>query len=76
MPLRRVSPKVLTETLRALERDGMVSRKAYDEVPPRVEYTITDLGRTLFEPMAACREWAAQHLPELLAARDAYETAD
>ncbi len=73
VPLRRVTPKVLTETLRALERDGMITRTRYDEVPPRVEYALTPLGRTLLEPLAACREWAERHLAELLEARAAYE---
>ncbi|MFE5566772.1 MULTISPECIES: winged helix-turn-helix transcriptional regulator [Amycolatopsis] len=72
VPLRGVTSKVLTETLRALERDGMITRTAYDETPPRVEYELTSLGRTLFEPMEACRKWAAEHLPELVAAREAY----
>ena len=69
----RATPKVLTQTLRALERDGMITRTAYAEIPPRVEYELTPLGRTLLEPMAACREWAAQHLSTVLAAREAYE---
>ncbi|MFD9894980.1 winged helix-turn-helix transcriptional regulator [Amycolatopsis sp. NPDC059027] len=73
VPLRTVSPKVLTETLRSLERDGMITRRAYDEIPPRVEYAITELGRTLLAPIEACREWAARHLPELMAARDAFD---
>lgn len=72
VPLRRVSPKVLTETLRALQRDGMITRTAFDETPPRVEYELTALGRTLLGPIEACREWAAANLPELLAARAAY----
>ncbi len=72
VPLRGVTAKVLTETLRGLERDGMITRTAYDEAPPRVEYELTPLGRTLFEPIEACREWAAKHLPELVAAREAY----
>lgn len=71
-----VTPKVLTQTLRALERDGMITRTAYPEIPPRVEYELTPLGRTLFEPIAACREWAAKHLPELMAAREAFEAAE
>ncbi|WP_433608366.1 winged helix-turn-helix transcriptional regulator [Dactylosporangium sp. CA-139114] len=72
VPLRRVSAKVLAETLRALERDGMITRAAYDELPPRVEYAITDLGRTLFPAMDACRAWAAEHLPTVESARAAY----
>ncbi|UWP80632.1 winged helix-turn-helix transcriptional regulator [Dactylosporangium fulvum] len=72
VPLHRVSAKVLAETLRALERDGMVTRTAYDEIPPRVEYELTPLGRTLFPAMDACRVWADEHLDELLTAREAY----
>ena len=73
VPLRRVSPKVLTETLRALERDGFVSRTAYDENPPRVEYALTPLGRTLLPAIEACREWAAANLELLLEARQDFE---
>lgn len=72
VPLRGITPKVLTETLRALERDGMVTRTAYNESPPRVEYALTDLGRTLLGPIQACRDWAAANLPALLAARETY----
>jgi DNA-binding HxlR family transcriptional regulator len=72
VPLGRVSAKVLTETLRALERDGMITRTAYDEIPPRVEYAITDLGRSLFPAMDACRLWATEHLASVEAARTAY----
>ena len=72
VPLRRVSAKVLAETLRALERDGMITRTEHDETPPRVEYAVTDLGRTLFPAMDACRAWAAEHLPALESARAAY----
>jgi DNA-binding HxlR family transcriptional regulator len=72
VPMHRVSAKVLTETLRALERDGMITRTAHDEVPPRVEYALTPLGRTLFPAMDACRAWAAEHLPAVLDARAGY----
>lgn len=65
----RITPKVLTETLRALERDGLVSRETFPVVPPRVEYRLTPLGRSLREPVAAVRAWAEQHVPEVLAAR-------
>jgi hypothetical protein len=53
-----VSGKVLTETLRDLERDGLVSRSVYAEVPPRVEYELTELGRTLHAPLGALGQWA------------------
>ena len=65
-----ITSKVLAQTLRALERDGLVSRTAYDEAPPRVEYELTALGLTLREPLAAIRGWAEAHLSEILAARE------
>lgn len=68
-----ISGKVLTDTLRDLERDGMVIRRSYPEVPPRVEYELTPLGRTLQAPLAALCSWAEEHIPEVLAARDAYD---
>jgi DNA-binding HxlR family transcriptional regulator len=64
-----VTPKVLTETLRALERDGLVTRKVYAEVPPRVEYSLTATGRSLREPLQAIQEWAERHVGGILAAR-------
>ncbi|MEV7339801.1 helix-turn-helix domain-containing protein [Streptomyces sp. NPDC093544] len=75
VPLRAVTPKVLSQTLRAMERDGLVTRTAYDENPPRVEYALTSLGRTLIPLLDAARTWSATHLPQLLAARDAHENA-
>lgn len=65
-----VTPKVLTETLRALEADGLVERRAYADSPPRVEYSLTPLGRSLLEPMQAMRAWAEEHVPEVLASRE------
>lgn len=73
VPLRGITPKVLTETLRAMQRDALITRTAYPEMPPRVEYELTSLGRTLLTPMAAFCDWTEAHLPELLDARDAYE---
>ncbi|MEV4185861.1 winged helix-turn-helix transcriptional regulator [Streptosporangium canum] len=72
VPLHHVTPKVLTETLRALERDGMVTRTAYPEIPPRVEYELTPLGRSLLDLVDACRTWGDKHLSQLIEARDAY----
>jgi DNA-binding HxlR family transcriptional regulator len=66
-----VSQKMLTQTLRSLERDGLVARKIYPVVPPMVEYSLTPLGRTLIEPLTAIRKWAERHLPQLLENRAA-----
>ena len=68
-PLRAITPKVLTETLRAMERDGFVTRTAYPENPPRVEYELTPLGRSLLILVEAARAWSRDHLAELLAVR-------
>lgn len=73
VPLRAVTPKVLSETLRAMERDGLLTRTPYDENPPRVEYALTPLGRTLIPLLDAARAWSETHLPQLLAARRAHE---
>ena len=56
-----ISEKVLTETLRALERDGLVGRRVHAEVPPRVEYALTPLGATLAGPMRAMAQWSVAH---------------
>lgn len=64
-----ISQKMLTQTLRGLEDDGLVQRKVYPVVPPMVEYSLTALGRTLTEPLHAICRWAERHLPELEAAR-------
>jgi len=68
-----ISAKVLTETLRDLERDGLVARHEYAEMPPRVEYELTPLGRTLHVPLQALGRWAEEHAAEVLAAREAYD---
>ena len=68
-----ISGKVLTETLRELERDGLVERHAYAEVPPRVEYELTPLGRTLHEPLRALGRWAEEHVADVLAARENFD---
>jgi DNA-binding HxlR family transcriptional regulator len=64
-----VSQKMLTQTLRSLENDGLVTRKVYPVVPPMVEYSLTPLGQSLTEPLEAICLWAEKHLPELQAAR-------
>ncbi len=64
-----ITPKVLTQTLRAMERDGLVVRTVYAEVPPRVEYALTDLGRSLIGPIEAIRAWAIENMGPFMAAR-------
>ncbi|MFI8002901.1 winged helix-turn-helix transcriptional regulator [Streptomyces sp. NPDC086010] len=71
-----VSQRMLTLTLRNLERDGLVSRTAYAEVPPRVEYALTPLGKSLIAPALALAGWAAEHDAEIQASRAAYGARD
>lgn len=68
-----ISGKVLAETLRDLQRDGLVTRTAHDEMPPRVEYELTPLGRTLRDPLTALVRWAEAHIEEVERARAAYD---
>src|SRR5215469_3362659 len=64
-----ITQKVLTQTLRDLERDGVVQRTVYPVVPPKVEYSLTELGATLIDPLTAICQWAEAHLTEVEAAR-------
>lgn len=68
-----ISGKVLSETLRDLERDGIVARHVHDEIPPRVEYELTELGRTLRDPLNVLRLWAEAHVHEVDRAREIYD---
>jgi len=68
-----ISHKMLTQTLRNLERDGLVYRTLYPEVPPRVEYTLTPLGETLCKPITAIRHWAEEHIAEVTTAQTLYD---
>ena len=70
-----ISQRMLTLTLRNLERDGLVTRTVYPEIPPRVEYTLTELGRTLTEPLDALWNWAGEHQNEVRLARGRYDAA-
>lgn len=70
-----ISQKMLTQTLREMERDGLVTRTAYPEVPPRVEYTLTEAGVTLRGPLKALEDWSIRHLTGVLAARADYDRA-
>lgn len=68
-----ISQKMLTQTLRGLERDGLATRRVYAQVPPRVEYSLTDLGRTLLVPLGAIADWATGHMDAVRAARRAFD---
>jgi DNA-binding HxlR family transcriptional regulator len=69
-----VSPKMLTQTLRALERDGLIGRTVYPVVPPRVDYELTDLGHNLLDLVRGLAAWSEKHISDVLAARDAYDS--
>jgi len=70
-----ISQKMLTQTLRALEEDGIIARKVYPVIPPMVEYCLTPLGRTLVLPLHAICDWAENHLPKIEAHRKACRRA-
>lgn len=70
-----VSQKMLTQTLRGLERDGIVKRKVYASVPPKVEYSLTELGHTLVHILEAIRSWSETNIQRVLKARDTYDAA-
>jgi len=68
-----ISQKMLTQTLRSLERDGLVSRTVYPVVPPKVEYALTPLGETLIEPLALICEWAERNMGGVIQARQHHD---
>uniref|UniRef100_B8HZ38 Transcriptional regulator, HxlR family n=1 Tax=Cyanothece sp. (strain PCC 7425 / ATCC 29141) TaxID=395961 RepID=B8HZ38_CYAP4 len=68
-----VSPKMLIQNLRNLERCGLIEREIYPTVPPRVDYSLTPLGESLVEPLAILGEWAYRHIPEVKAAMEQYD---
>jgi DNA-binding HxlR family transcriptional regulator len=69
-----ISQRMLTLTLRHLERDGLVERTVFAEVPPRVEYALTTMGRTLIEPAVALAKWAIEHNPDIEVSQQAYDS--
>ena len=71
-----VTPKVLTQTLRSMERDGLVTRTQLPGVPPRVDYELTDLGRSLQSPIDALRTWIHTHSAQILAHRESYDAVE
>lgn len=68
-----ISQKMLTQTLRDLERDGLVERTIYAEIPPRVEYELTELGRTLCAPLGSLTQWAHDHFEAVRRAQAAFD---
>lgn len=68
-----VSQKMLTQTLRGLERDGLVTRTVYGEVPPRVEYELTTAGETLRVPLKALEQWSIEHFGRVAASWEQYD---
>lgn len=68
-----ISQRMLTSTLRNFERDGIVTRHLYPEVPPRVEYTLTDRGRNFLVPVTALVDWMASEWPDIEASRQSYD---
>ena len=68
-----ISQRMLTLTLRGLERDGLVTRTVFPTVPPRVDYELTDLGHGLSQPVMALGEWARLHLPDIETARQNFD---
>jgi DNA-binding HxlR family transcriptional regulator len=70
-----VSPKMLTQTLRSLERDGILTRTVTPSVPVRVDYDLTPLGGSLAGLLTAVKNWAETHIEEVHEARDRYDTS-
>ena len=71
--LEPISEKVLTQTLRTMERDGLITRHVHAEVPPRVEYTLTPLGATLGGPMKSLGNWAVANGSRVESSRERYD---
>lgn len=68
-----ISHKMLTVTLKTLEADGLVLRKIYPQIPPKVEYSLTQLGESLVPPLMTLYDWADKHMPEIKASRENYD---
>lgn len=68
-----VSQRMLTLSLRGLERDGLVTRTIYPTIPPRVDYALTPLGQSLVEPLRGMAQWAGAYMPQIVAARETFD---
>ncbi|PZU76341.1 MAG: transcriptional regulator [Brevundimonas sp.] len=74
--IEAISQRMLTLTLRSLERDGLISRTVTPTIPPRVDYALTPLGHSLQQPVLALAGWAIDHLEEISAAQSAFDSRD
>ncbi len=72
--IESISQKMLTVTLKSLETDGLINRKMYPQIPPKVEYSLTDLGRTLLPAITMLKNWAVESMPAILEARSRMES--
>jgi DNA-binding HxlR family transcriptional regulator len=73
--IEEVSPKVLTQTLRGMERDGLIERRVFPVVPPHVEYELTDMGRSALKPLRDLCHWAKANVPKRDEARRRFDDA-
>lgn len=71
----QISPKMLTQTLRGMERDGLIRRIVHSVVPPKVEYELTEMGRSVLKPLQELCHWAKAHVAERDTARKNYDRA-
>ena len=71
-----ISQNMLSATLKSLETDGLISRKVYPQVPPKVEYSLTELGKTLLPSIMMLKKWAADSMPAILEARSRMQQKD
>jgi DNA-binding HxlR family transcriptional regulator len=71
-----ISQRMLTLTLRGLERDGLLTRTVYPTIPPRVDYELTELGTTLLEPIMALNEWATKNRPAIMDSRVRFDARE
>lgn len=70
--IENISQKMLTVTLKTLEADGLIERKSYGSVPPKVEYSLTSLGKSIIPPVTMLAYWAESNMPEIMASRAKY----